>query len=80
MTNHGLIKKVIGEINPVGESNADAKRFENLKEMCNLVESLLYDIDDIIAMNQTDKRHSVVCSVEYARNFMKGTVKNLVID
>ena len=48
MTTHDVVKKLIGNISPVGESNEDAKRLENLKEMCSLVEAILYDIDDII--------------------------------
>lgn len=80
MTNHDLVKKVVGNIAPVGESNEDAKRYENLKEMCQLVENLLYDIDDLIHRNNTSYEASIKRSVEYARQFMKSTVKELVAD
>lgn len=32
MTNTDVIKKLIGKINTIGETNTDNERFENLKE------------------------------------------------
>lgn len=42
-----IIKKLIGDTSPIGESNTDKERFENLKEMCQLVHNLIIDIDFI---------------------------------
>ena len=41
MTNTDVVKKLIGKINPIGETNTDNERFENLKAMCELVNNLI---------------------------------------
>lgn len=41
---YDMIKTILGEIEPVGEICEDDKRFGNLKETCDLVESLVADI------------------------------------
>lgn len=74
MTNHDVVKKIIGEIKPIGETNTDSDRFESLKEMCQLVENLLFDIDDLIYKNLDAKEASIKKCVDYARNFMRKTV------
>ena len=38
---YDVVKKLIGPIEPVGESHTDEKRFENLKALTELVDSLL---------------------------------------
>jgi len=45
---YDVVKKLVGEIKPVGETNTDDYRFENLKVMTDLVDKLLTDIDDIV--------------------------------
>ena len=42
-----VVRKLVGEIDPVGETNEDNKRFENLKVLTDLVDSLLTDIDRV---------------------------------
>ena len=39
-----IVKKLVGSIDPVGETNIDEERFRNLKEMCALVEGLIGEI------------------------------------
>ena len=78
MTNHELVKKVVGKIRPVGESNTDAERFENLKEMCHLVEMLLMDIVDMVHDNKDDKQGSVRKCGDYAAKFIKESIYPLV--
>jgi hypothetical protein len=46
---YDVVKKLIGPIEPVGEANIDNIRFENLKEMCDLVEKLLSDIQYVVS-------------------------------
>lgn len=36
-----IVENLIGKINPVGETNEDEIRFENLKLMCDLTNSLI---------------------------------------
>ena len=40
-----VVTKLIGKIEPVGETYTDDRRFENLKSMTRLVDKLIYDID-----------------------------------
>lgn len=78
MTNHDVVKKLIGEIRPMGESNRDSERFENLKEMCHLVEMLLIDISDMEFTRRDDKQASVRKCGDYAAKFLNETAKELV--
>ena len=49
MTPYEVVKKLIGEIKPIGETNEDDRRFRNLQEMTELVRNLLLDIDNVSA-------------------------------
>jgi len=69
-----IIKKLIGNIKPIGETNTDNERFENLKEMCNLVNNLIIDIDDMAYQNKDAREFSVKRSVEFARDFLTKTI------
>ena len=42
-----VVKKLTGEVEPVGETHEDNKRFENLEVMITLVEKLHCELDDI---------------------------------
>lgn len=44
MNIHEIVTKLVGPINPVGETNADAQRFENLEVAIDLANRLLFDI------------------------------------
>ena len=49
MTNYELIKKVIGEIRPIGETNEDNRRFENLIEYADLTCCMVQDLMNMVA-------------------------------
>ena len=68
MTIYEVVKKLIGEIQPVGETNTDEKRLENLSAMIELVELLLDDIYEIIKF-QNRTEHSLQEAGEFASNF-----------
>jgi hypothetical protein len=70
MTNADVVKKLIGKIEPVGETNIDNERFENLKDMCELVEDLITEIDQMAYFNKDSKQFSVKRASEYASNFL----------
>ena len=74
MTNTDVVKKLIGKINPVGETNTDNERFENLKAMCKLVNNLIIDIDDMAYQNKDAKEFSVKMASEYASKFLTKTL------
>lgn len=70
MTNYDVVTKLIGKIDPVGETNEDDRRFENLKEMCSLVEKLITDIDNVGYRNQNNHQFSIKRASEFASKFM----------
>ena len=43
MTNYDVVKKLIGEVRPVGETNEDNRRLENLKALCELMDEIHTD-------------------------------------
>ena len=46
---YDVVIKLIGPIEPIGETNADEKRFENLKAMIGLIDRLLSAVDSVAA-------------------------------
>ena len=48
MTVYDVVMKLVGPIDPLGDSNADAKRLENLKELTALVENLRYRVSQVV--------------------------------
>ncbi len=46
-TAHDIVMKIIGEIDPIGDSSVDARRFSNLQNMISLVDNLLHDIYNV---------------------------------
>ena len=66
-----VIKKLIGNINPVGETHTDDERFENLKIMCNITDRLLIDIDDMAYRNSGMHQYSIKRAVTHAIDFYK---------
>ena len=49
---HEIVKKLVGSITPIGETTTDNERFENLQVICNLVENLIMDLDDMVYYNR----------------------------
>ncbi len=70
MTNYDVVKKLIGNIRPIGESNADLDRLENLKAMCELMDEIHCDIDAVAYNFKDDKRASVKKCCDYANKFL----------
>lgn len=64
-----IVKKLVGDIDPVGESNTDATRLENLKVMTSLVDKLLSDINDVSVYNKNRVEHSMKVAGEFASKF-----------
>lgn len=69
MTHTEIVKKLIGEITPIGETNTDNERFENLKAMCRLVNDLVVEIDNV-AINLNRPEYSIKRAAEYAEKFL----------
>jgi len=69
MNIYEIVKKLTGNIEPVGETNVDAKRLENLKTQCQLVEKLLDDIR-VVTKYQNCQEYSMKKAGEYAAKFI----------
>ena len=42
-----VVRKILGPIEPIGETNADNERYENLKVTIDLINTLLFDISQV---------------------------------
>ena len=69
MTTHEIVTKLIGPIAPVGETNTDNARFENLKNMTELVDELLTDIDAVAYLNKDRQEFSMKRAGDFASAF-----------
>jgi hypothetical protein len=65
-----IVLKLVGPVAPVGESNEDARRLGNLKELTELVDRLLYRISDVsVAANRQEA--SMKALGLHARDFLR---------
>lgn len=67
-TVYEVVKKIVGPIEPVGCSNTDEKRLENLKLLTSVVGRLLNDIDSV-AMCKNNYQHSMQVCGQWASDF-----------
>jgi len=74
MTYYEIVKKLIGEINPIGETNVDKIRFENLKVMAELVNELIIAIDNVAYNNKNRHEYSIKKAAEFAEKFLSETI------
>ena len=63
-----VVKKLTGLITPVGSTDIDAERLQNLEQLTTLVDKLLSDID-AVAAREGDARHSVNIAGQQASKF-----------
>ena len=68
-TIYDIVYKLVGSIQPVGETHIDDTRYENLKIMVDLVGALLTDIDDIVYLNKDKQEFSMKRTVEFVSKF-----------
>jgi len=64
-----VVRKLIGPVNPIGETNADDIRFANLKVMGTLVDRLVFGIAEV-ASNKDRAEFSMKRAGEYANKLM----------
>lgn len=70
MTNYDVVKKLIGDIRPIGDSSYDKYRLENLKAMCELMDEIHSAIDSVAYDFKDSKRASVKACSDYANEFL----------
>ena len=72
-----VVNKLVGRIHPVGETNVDHIRLENLKIMCELCQELLIEINSVAVSNRHRYEHSVLQIQQQAEQFINRMKKNL---
>jgi hypothetical protein len=70
-----VVNKLVGPIEPIGETNADNLSFENLIAMTNLVDKLLFAIDRVSTLKDRPE-YSVKRSGELAHKFINDVRAN----
>ncbi len=70
---YDVVKKLVGPISPVGGTNTDDERFENLKVMTELVDKLITDISNVSAYEYSHE-YSSKRAGEFARDFLANRI------
>ena len=70
MTNYDVVKKLIGNIQPIGAAHIDEERLKNLKETIDLVELLLSDISNV-AREASRQEASMKKAGIYAKEYLQ---------
>lgn len=65
-----IVIRLVGDINPIGETNTDNDRFNNLKILCILIDDLVQEISDMSHINKSSHEFSVKRAADYVENFM----------
>lgn len=66
-----VVKKLIGPIKPVGKTQTDEERYENLLDMISVADCLLYDINDVARENKDRQEFSMKLAGKKADRFLK---------
>lgn len=65
-----IVIKLVGRIDPVGETITDAARLEALKSLCSLVDDLVAEINSVIVCNRHSYESSRKIAADYAYKFL----------
>jgi hypothetical protein len=66
-----IVMKLVGPVCSIGDSNADAQRFESLRDLTGLVEDLLHEISTA-ALSANNHQDSMRKIGRYAQEFLRG--------
>lgn len=69
MNHYEIVKKITGPINPIGVTETDTERFENLKDTLDLIYILVGEIK-FIASKAGAQEHSINKAGTYAKEFL----------
>ncbi len=67
---YDIVKKLIGDIEPIGAEHCDKKSFESLKATTELVNALLHDIDDVACEYTDAYQDSIKKACKFANEFL----------
>lgn len=70
-----IVDKLVGRIDPIGDTAIDNERFENLKVYCELIDTMVRNIDDIAYNNMNSELSSIKRASDYASDFMTNRLK-----
>jgi hypothetical protein len=64
-----VVRRLVGPVHPVGETNTDYERLENLKQLTELVDFLVYDINRVRS-NKNRPEFSMELLGDFADQFL----------
>lgn len=64
-----VVNKLIGSVNPIADSSVDEKRLENLRQYCDLVDKMLFEIN-MVANQRESPYASVMTAGHFAHKFL----------
>jgi len=70
-----VARKLVGEINPIGETHEDNRRYENLKVLCEVADTILSSISEVASYEHRIE-YSIKRSGKYAGEFLKSVHDN----
>lgn len=71
-----IVKKLVGNVEPVGETHTDDFRFENLQQMTALIDELLHEVCEV-AKQKDRHEYSISKAGRHAHGFIKHLIKTL---
>lgn len=69
-----IVDKLVGNIEPIGNTTIDNERFENLKVYCELINEMVRKVDDVTYNNRNSTLASVKKANDYIGNFFTNTL------
>jgi hypothetical protein len=69
MDYYEVVKKLIGTIEPIGDSSIDERIFKNLKKMIDLVDMMIIDLEEIVPMRFRQEASIKKAGLEVNRYF-----------
>lgn len=70
-----IVNKLVGRIEPIGDTSVDEERFENLKAYCELINEMVKRVDDVVCNNWDSRLDSVKKFNDYISDFLTNTLK-----
>lgn len=66
-----LVKELTGDIEPIGATHIDEKKYVNLERQIELVEKLLFDLDRVARLYKDRTEYSMKKAGEKAHEFLE---------
>lgn len=70
-----IVNRLVGRIEPIGDTSVDEERFESLKAYCELINEMVKRVDDVVCKNWDSRLASVKRSNDYISDFLTNTLK-----